>query len=134
MILEGGQYLSGRIDLKSGVELHLERDGMLLMSPNVNDFPEIESDFWDTEYAPRFNKRCFIYAENCIDIGITGRGVIDCHVQNVYFDNCHFRQLRYEDIPTPFAARYAASGSPLNPPDFRCVDQLVFNSTTFSTI
>lgn len=407
VILEGGQYLSGRIDLKSGVELHLERDGMLLMSPNVNDFPEIESDFWDTEYAPRFNKRCFIYAENCTDIGITGRGVIDCqgenyvvpmseeeirrrpnmsfnrkpmplpegseplnedatmvgsyphpldprstslaparvalfigcenvlvedvtmrnqpagwsywicgcrnvhfhraqiraavdmpnndgihinccqevtisdcniscgddcivvrayssplkkptvcekvcvtncnltshacgvrvgwindgvirnctfsnlnitdsvhgismglpgnpdarrmsdqgeeytlienmsftniiidrnyrypvqisiaennrcagirniyfsnihaasaqmpriagrsdcHVQNVYFDNCHFRQLRYEDIPTPFAARYAASGSPLNPPEFRCVDQLVFNSTTFSVI
>ena len=63
---------------------------------------------------------------------IAGRS--DCHVQNVYFDNCHFRQLRYEDIPTPFAARYAASGYPLNPPVFRCVDQLVFNSTTFSVI
>ena len=82
VILEEGRYLCGRINLKSGVELHIERDGVLLMSAEVTDFPEIESDFWDTEYAPRFNKRCFIYAENCSDIGITGRGAIDCQGEN----------------------------------------------------
>ena len=73
-----GRYLSGRIDLKSGVELHIERDGVLLGSTDVNDFPEIVTDFWRTEYAPRFNRRCFIYAEGCEDIAITGRGAIDC--------------------------------------------------------
>ena len=78
VILEGGRSLCGRIDLKSGVELHIERDAVLLGSADVNDFPEIETTFWHTEYAPRFNKRCFIYAENCDDIAITGRGVIDC--------------------------------------------------------
>jgi len=76
--LAEGRFLSGRIDLKSGVELHLERDAVLLGSTDVNDFPEIKTDFWHTEYAPRFNKRCFIYGENCEDIAITGRGVIDC--------------------------------------------------------
>lgn len=76
--LAEGRFLSGRIDLKSGVELHLERDAVLLGSTDVNDFPEVETNFWYTEYAPRFNKRCFIYAENCEDIAITGRGVIDC--------------------------------------------------------
>ena len=78
VILEGGRFLCGRIDLKSGVELHLERDAVLLGSTDLRDFPEIESTFWCTEYAPRFNKRCFIYAENCEDIAITGRGAIDC--------------------------------------------------------
>lgn len=76
--LEEGRYLCGRIDLKSGVELHIERGAVLLGSANAADFPDVETDFWDTAYAPRFNKRCFIYAENCEDIAITGRGVIDC--------------------------------------------------------
>ena len=78
VIMEGGRYLTGRIDMKSGVDLHIARDGVLLGSTNVEDFPEIVTDFWRTEYAPRFNKRCFIYAEGCEDIAITGRGKIDC--------------------------------------------------------
>ena len=78
VILETGTFLSGRIDMKSGVDLHIERDAVLLGSTNVDDFPEVVTDFWDTEYAPRFNKRCFIYAEDCEDIAITGRGAIDC--------------------------------------------------------
>ena len=76
--LESGRFLCGRIDLKSGVELHLARDAVLLGSTDLEDFPEVESAVWDTSYAPRFNKRCFIYAEACEDIAITGRGVIDC--------------------------------------------------------
>ena len=76
--LTDGRYLCGRIDLKNGVELNIERDAVLLGSSNGLDFPEIETDFWQVEYAPRFNRRCFIYAENCEDIAITGRGVIDC--------------------------------------------------------
>ena len=76
--LEGGRFLCGRIDLKSGVELRIERDAVLLGSTNGLDFPEIDTDFWRLEYAPRFNRRCFIYAEGCEDIAITGRGAIDC--------------------------------------------------------
>ena len=82
--LEAGRYLCGRIDLRSGVELHLERDAVLLGSADGNDFPEIETDFWRTQYAPRFNKRCMIYAEGCEDVAITGRGVIDCQGGGVH--------------------------------------------------
>lgn len=81
VILAEGSYLSGRIDLKSGVDLHIERDAVLLGSSSAENFPDVVTDFWDTEYAPRFNKRCFIYAENCEDIAITGRGAIDCQGQ-----------------------------------------------------
>ena len=78
VILTDGRFLCGTISLRSGVELHIERDAVLLGSTDANDFPNIESDFWRTEYAPRFNKRCMIYAEGCEDIAITGRGAIDC--------------------------------------------------------
>ena len=76
--LSGERFLCGRIDMRSGVELRIERDAVLLGSASGLDFPEIETDFWRTEYAPRFNRRCFIYAEGCEDIALTGRGVIDC--------------------------------------------------------
>ncbi len=58
----------------------------------------------------------------------------DCHVQNIYFNDCHFTQLRYEDIPTKFAARMAKLEYPLAAPSFRYVDQLSLNSTFFSTL
>ena len=91
--LSEGTYLTGRIDLRSGVELHLDRDAVLLGSANGADFEEIESTFWDTAYAPRFNRRCMIYAENCKDIAITGRGVIDCQGENYI--------MPMEDAATP---------------------------------
>ena len=52
VILEGGTFLSGRIDLKSGVDLHIERDAVLLGSTNVEDFPEVVTDFWDMSTHP----------------------------------------------------------------------------------
>ena len=79
--LSEGRFLCGRIDMRSGVELHIERDAVLLGSTNGLDFPEIETDYWRVEYAPRFNRRCFIYAEGCRDIAITGRGAVDCQGQ-----------------------------------------------------
>ena len=108
VILEGGKYLTGRIDLKSGVDLHIERDGMLLGSTDVNDFPEIVTDFWLTDYAPRFNRRCFIYAENCEDIAITGRGKIDCqgraYVRPMTEEEIRNRpNMSYLRLPMPLA-------------------------------
>lgn len=62
------------------------------------------------------------------------RGREDCHVQNIYFNDCHFTQVRYEDIPTKFAARFAKLEQPLTYPVFRYVDQLSLNSTFFTVL
>ncbi len=78
VILTEGRFLTGTIRLRSGVELRIERDAVLLGSTDPADFPDLETDFWRTEYAPRFNKRCMIYAEGCEDVAVTGRGAIDC--------------------------------------------------------
>lgn len=76
--LEGGTFLSGRLNMRSGVELHIAQDAVLLFSTDPRNYPEIQSDNWRPEYAPRFNRRCYIFGENCRDIAITGRGAIDC--------------------------------------------------------
>lgn len=60
------------------------------------------------------------------------KGRPDCHVQNIYFSDCHFKQVRYEDIPTKFAQRMAKFGVSQNPVTFRYVDNLVMNNTTFT--
>lgn len=80
--LQGGVFLSARIDLRSGVELHIEVDATLMATTDGSAFKEIESDYWDTSMAPRRNRKCFIYAENCRDIALTGRGKIDCQGRN----------------------------------------------------
>lgn len=74
----GGRFLCGTIQLRSGVDLHIDVDAVLLGSTDPDDFPDIRTNAWKTEFAPRFNKRCFIYAENCTRIAITGRGEINC--------------------------------------------------------
>ncbi len=78
VVIEGGEYLSARIDLRSNVELHIDAGATLKATTDGEEFKEIESDFWITEMAPRRNRKCFIYAENCQNIALTGRGKIDC--------------------------------------------------------
>ena len=41
-------------------------------------YPLLESAYWNTDFAPRYNRRCLIYAEACHDLALTGRGAIDC--------------------------------------------------------
>ncbi len=62
------------------------------------------------------------------------KGRPDCHIENVFFTDCHFTHVRYEDIPTKFAARMAKYEKPMAWPDFSCVDNLVLNGTFFNLL
>lgn len=79
VLLEEGVFLIGTIQLFSGVELHIDASATLLGSKDINNYPEIKGTVWNDEYSPRNNSRCLIYAENCKNIAITGRGTIDCN-------------------------------------------------------
>jgi len=68
-----GQYRTGTLKLKSGVHLVLENGAVLLGSQDINDYA---TDIAGCIEAPSFN-RCLIYAENAVDIGLEGPGVID---------------------------------------------------------
>ncbi len=74
VIVPDGIWLTGPIELKSGVELHLEDNAVILFDKNAEEYPLIETDF---EGIRRIRTVSPVYAENVHDIAITGKGVID---------------------------------------------------------
>lgn len=74
VVVTRGIWFSGPIILKSNVEFHLEDGAVILFSPNFDDYELIY-----TSWEGFFTYRCIspIYAKDCENIAITGRGVID---------------------------------------------------------
>ena len=65
LIVPEGIYLTGPIKLKSGIDLHVERGAVILMSPDKRDFLE------------KGKIRPGITASKCHDVSISGEGIID---------------------------------------------------------
>lgn len=79
----GGTYLCGSIELKSYVELHISANAVLLGSAKVEDYPERKNvKHVISEMLPRARNACFIFADECEHIALTGEGVIDCNGHN----------------------------------------------------
>ncbi len=104
VLIGGGKYLSGSITLRTGVDLHIEQDGVLLGSPNCEDFPE-KSDVRhvETQNLPRYRNAAFIFAEESENISITGLGKIDCNGTAFVIEKEDPRGWSYQriDAPTP---------------------------------
>lgn len=100
-----GVYLSGSIELKSNIDLHIEANGVLLGSSDCGDFPEREGlTHVETGNLPRYRNACFIFAECCENISITGTGKIDCNGESFVekkgedWTGWEYKRL---DLPTP---------------------------------
>src|SRR2546426_445931 len=74
VIVPRGAYLTGPIQLKSNVELHLERNARVLFSTDYADYPLVITDFEGLETV-----RCVspISGENLDNVAITGAGSFD---------------------------------------------------------
>jgi len=72
--IPAGIWLTGPIQLKSNVNLHVETGALVIFSPNRQDYPLIE-----TWYEGRPEYRCMspIFGENLENLAITGGGVFD---------------------------------------------------------
>jgi polygalacturonase len=66
VLIPAGTFVSGPIQLKSNVDLHLARGAVLRMSPNFEDFP-----------ANGKSRENFISANKEHDVQISGEGIID---------------------------------------------------------
>ncbi|MDF2869099.1 MAG: polygalacturonase [Anaerocolumna sp.] len=64
VVLEDGIYVSGTLYLKSNVQIIIKAGAVLSARGDIKDYGK------DTH-------RCFLYAENCENIGITGEGTIN---------------------------------------------------------
>jgi polygalacturonase len=74
VVVPRGLYLTGPIELKSRVDLHLERGAVLLFSTRFEDYPLVRTD-WEGSRAVRCTSP--IWARGASDIAITGEGTID---------------------------------------------------------
>lgn len=76
IVFTEGTYLTGSLTLRSGVELHFEKNATLLGSTNPNHYYKL-TEFVDTSVKQDNSMLALIMAEGQKDIAITGYGMID---------------------------------------------------------
>jgi len=74
----GGVYKTYTLNLKNGVDLHLERGATLKGGEDPLKYPLFApTDVWHVERSPRFNRRAMFYTCGQTNVAITGSGTID---------------------------------------------------------
>ena len=74
IVVPQGTFLSGAIFLKQGVNLLVEKDGVLKGTTNIDDYPMIQTR-WEGTEEPWTS--AFINADGVTDLEISGEGTID---------------------------------------------------------
>ncbi|MFY0688550.1 MAG: glycoside hydrolase family 28 protein [Cyclobacteriaceae bacterium] len=74
VIIPAGIWLSGPIELKNNINLHLQEGALLVFSRNQMEYPLVETSF---EGLNTVRCQSPIYAKNLENIAITGKGIID---------------------------------------------------------
>lgn len=75
--LAAGVHCVKPLQLKSGVELHLEKGACLLGSPSCDDYPDIPLHHAESTICPRGRASALLWADEAHDIALTGPGVLD---------------------------------------------------------
>lgn len=89
--LEGGTFLSGTLRLRSNVYVDVDATATLLASGNIADYAEdVHHNRYRNETAL---DRCFIYAEECHDFGLVGRGKIVGNAENFPNEGSIYRPM-----------------------------------------
>lgn len=74
LVVPAGHWLTGRVELKSNVELHLDENCVLEFSSDINDYqPAV---FTRHEGIEMMGAGAFIYANKAKDIALTGKGTV----------------------------------------------------------
>jgi polygalacturonase len=72
---KGDYYIGGPVVLKSHVNLHLDEGATLTFSSDPNDYMPVVLSKW--EGTELFNYSPFVYAYECTDIAVTGKGLLN---------------------------------------------------------
>lgn len=91
-----GKYLAGTLILKSNVDIYLANGAIILGSPNIKDYKDIEIEF--KSYNNIFLRHSLLFAQKAENISIRGEGIIDG--QGGYFEvNTKIKPDRYKNRP-----------------------------------
>ena len=74
VLVPQGLWLTGPIVLKNNINLHLAAGSTLLFTADKNEYPLVEANW---EGLPQMRNQSPISATNAVNIGITGKGIID---------------------------------------------------------
>lgn len=77
VVIPNGDWITGAVHLKSHVNLHLEEGAVLHFSDNPEEYLPAVLVRW--EGVECYNYSPLIYAANCEDIAITGKGTLNGH-------------------------------------------------------
>jgi polygalacturonase len=75
VLVPSGIYVTGTLQLRDHVTLHLENGSVLKGSPDLADYPEVFGGFTDAVGQKR--NRCLVFAREAVGVAITGQGTID---------------------------------------------------------
>ncbi len=83
LVVPKGQYLvNGPIHLESNIELHLDENARVFFGSNPSDYLPVVKTSWEGTFI--YNYSPFIYAYNCSNIVISGKGIIDGEASNTW--------------------------------------------------
>ncbi len=74
VVIPAGIWLTGPIQLKSRVDLHLEKGALVVFSTDLRHYPLIDTIY---EGERTYRRMSPIYGKDLIDIAITGNGIFD---------------------------------------------------------
>lgn len=74
VLVPGGMWLTGPVEMKSNVNLHIVREAILQFTNDFNQFPLVEGSYEGRRSA---RNQSPIFGSNLVDIAITGKGIID---------------------------------------------------------
>lgn len=74
VLVPGGFWATGPIEIKSNVNLHIKRDAVLQFADDLNEYKIVEMNW---EGLDGFRNQSPISATNAINIAITGSGIVD---------------------------------------------------------
>lgn len=78
VVVPAGRWLTGKVHLKSNVNLHLAKDAVLSFSDDPNDYlPAVQSSWEGMEC---FNYSPLVYAFDCTNVAITGEGKLEAEM------------------------------------------------------
>jgi polygalacturonase len=102
VLFSKGQYVTGTIELKSGVMLEIAQDAKIIGSTNLVDYPEKIEAFKSIMSENHKYRLSLIYAEKCVNIGIRGKGEIYFRGEKVNFPG---KETTGEIVARPFGIR-----------------------------
>ena len=108
VVFEDGTYLTGKIVMRSNIELHVKSNATILASPRVEDFPDAsdeEASHVNTSRLTRWRNNCIIFANECKNIAITGTGTINGNAPAFLRESPEDELLTYRQIDAPTPAR-----------------------------